>query len=183
MEIINRSPDELIPYANNSRVHSDEQINLICSSILEFGFTNPILVDEKMMVIAGHGRLSAAKRLSMDEVPTIKLTNLTAAQKKAYIIADNKIPLEADWDHSLLKIELMKLDSLEFDIRLIGFDTNLIQTIDFRPSIDPAMGSASVSDENLEKKKDELESIYKAEAEKGVEVICPHCLKEFNYVS
>ena len=91
MTIVNKSVTELIPYARNSRTHNDEQVSQIMSSIKEFGFTNPILTDGKDGIIAGHGRLMAAQRLGLDEVPTIELSHLTEAQKKAYIIADNKI--------------------------------------------------------------------------------------------
>ena len=90
MEIIYKKTSELIPYANNSRTHSDEQIKQICASINEYGFTNPILIDEKNMIIAGHGRVLASEKLKLDEVPCIVLEGLTEAQKKAYIIADNK---------------------------------------------------------------------------------------------
>ena len=104
MEIISRSPDELIPYANNSRTHSPDQVSQIAASIKEFGFSNPILIDSECGIIAGHGRLLAANKLKLDEVPTITLANLSEAQKKAYIIADNKLALNAGWDDELLKI-------------------------------------------------------------------------------
>lgn len=106
MEIIYKNVDELIPYVNNSRTHNAEQIKQICASINEFGFTNPILIDEKNMIIAGHGRLMASQKLGMDTVPCIVLEGLTEAQKKAYIIADNKMALNAGWNEELLKLEL-----------------------------------------------------------------------------
>ena len=95
---------ELIPYCNNSRTHSDEQVLQIASSIKEFGFTNPVLIDGQGGIIAGHGRIMAAQKLKMDEVPTITLSDLSEAQKKAYIIADNKLALNSGWDDELLKI-------------------------------------------------------------------------------
>jgi DNA modification methylase len=112
---------DLIPYANNTRTHSDEQVSQICSSIKEFGFTNPVLIDEDNGLIAGHGRVMAAKKLGLNQVPTIKLTGLSDAQRKAYIIADNKLALNAGWDDELLKVELEGLKDLDFDISLTGF--------------------------------------------------------------
>ena len=112
---------ELIPYCNNSRTHSDEQVLQIASSIKEFGFTNPVLIDDQGGIIAGHGRIMAAQKLKMEEVPTITLSDLSEAQKKAYIIADNKLALNSGWDDELLKIELEQLKELDFDLGLIGF--------------------------------------------------------------
>lgn len=115
---------DLLPYALNSRTHSDDQVAQIAASITEFGFTNPILIDENAGIIAGHGRLMAAKRLSLSEVPTITLSGLTEAQKKAYVIADNKLALNAGWDTEILSAELLRLQELDFELDLIGFDTN-----------------------------------------------------------
>ena len=97
---------DLIPYVNNARTHSDEQVTQIASSIKEFGFNNPILTDGENGVIAGHGRLLAAKKLGLETVPTIELSGLSEAQKKAYILADNKIALNSGWDEEILKLEL-----------------------------------------------------------------------------
>lgn len=113
---------DLIPYVNNSRTHSDEQVTQIASSIKEFGFTNPILTDGEGGIIAGHGRLMAAKKLALGEVPTIVLDGLTEAQKKAYVIADNKLALNAGWDLDSLKLEVDMLSELDFDLTLLGFD-------------------------------------------------------------
>lgn len=121
MQIIQRNVLELIPYVNNSRTHSDEQVIQICSSIKEFGFTNPILTDGENGIIAGHGRLMAAKKLGMEEVPTIELSHLSEAQKKAYIIADNKLALNSGWDDAMLAIEFAELEALDFDLELTGF--------------------------------------------------------------
>lgn len=121
-EIVYKSVKELIPYARNSRTHSDEQISQIMASISEFGFTNPILTDGKNGIIAGHGRVMAAQRMGIYEVPTIELSHLTEAQKKAYIIADNKLALNSGWDEDMLKLELLELKEMEFDISDFGFD-------------------------------------------------------------
>ena len=122
MEIIFKKTNELIPYANNTRTHPDGQVQQIASSIKEFGFTNPVLLDEKDGVIAGHGRIMGAKLLQLDEIPTITLKGLTEAQMKAYIIADNKLALNAGWDEELLVIELQTLNELDFDYSNLGFD-------------------------------------------------------------
>ena len=129
MEIIYKKVQDLIPYVNNSRTHSEEQVNQICASINEFGFTNPLLIDEKDSIIAGHGRLMASKKLGMEEVPCIVLEGLTEAQKKAYIIADNKMALNAGWDEELLKIELENLKELDFNLDLTGFNVDELDDI------------------------------------------------------
>ena len=129
MQIVYKKVNELIPYINNSRTHSEEQVNQIVASINEFGFTNPLLIDEKDNIIAGHGRLLASKKLKMEEVPCIVLSGLTEAQKKAYIIADNKMALNAGWDDELLKIELENLKELDFDLELTGFDVDELDDI------------------------------------------------------
>lgn len=125
-EYIIKGIDELIPYINNSRTHSDEQVNQVASSIKEFGFTNPILIDEQGGIIAGHGRTMAAKKLGLDEVPCIVLEGLTEAQKKAYIIADNQLALNADWDIDTLRLEVETLQELDFDVDLLGFDADFL---------------------------------------------------------
>lgn len=117
-----RNIGDLIPYVNNSRTHSDEQVSQVAASIKEFGFTNPILIDADGGIIAGHGRVLAAKKLKLTEVPTITLTGLSEAQKKAYIIADNKLALNAGWDDELLAIEIEGLKWLNYDVELLGFD-------------------------------------------------------------
>jgi ParB-like nuclease domain len=114
--------DKLIPWARNPRTHSDAQIAQIAASIAEFGFNNPILVDTKAGIIAGHGRLLAARKLGLQEVPVIVLDQLSEAQKRAYIIADNQLALNAGWDEDLLRIEVLALQAEEFDIGLIGLE-------------------------------------------------------------
>src|SRR6266849_5579530 len=114
--------DRLIPYARNPRTHSDAQIAQIAASIKAFGFNNPILVDSKAGIIAGHGRLLAARKLGLEEVPVIVLDHLTDAQKRAYIIADNQLALNAGWNEDLLRIELAALQQEDFDVSLVGFE-------------------------------------------------------------
>ena len=121
MQIKEQKIDKLIPYVNNARTHSDEKVAQIAASIREFGFCNPVLVDKENNVIAGHGRLLAARKLEMDAVPTIRLEHLTEAQRKAYVLADNKLALNAGWDDELLKIELGELMDMDFEVDLLGF--------------------------------------------------------------
>jgi DNA modification methylase len=121
MKIQEVAVDKLIPYAKNSRTHSPEQVGQIAASIKEFGFRNPILVDG-VGIIAGHGRLLAAQKLGLDQVPTIDCSDMTESQKKAYIIADNKLAMNAGWDNAMLTIELQDLEDKGFDLTLIGFD-------------------------------------------------------------
>lgn len=113
---------DLIPYARNSRTHSDTQVSQIAASIKEFGFTNPILVDETGGIIAGHGRVLAARKLGMDKVPTIELAGLSETQKRAYIIADNKLALNAGWDDEMLKVEFQELQDAGYELELTGFN-------------------------------------------------------------
>ena len=139
MEIKYKKVNELIPYVNNTRTHDDNQVQQIASSIKEFGFTNPILIDESGGIIAGHGRLMGAKLLKLEEVPTIELTGLIEAQKKAYIIADNKIALNAGWNEDLLRLELIALDDMGFNYSDLGldfdFDIDELNDEEFEPNI------------------------------------------------
>ncbi len=121
--------DALIPYARNSRTHSDAQVAQIAASIKEFGFTNPVLIDETGSIIAGHGRVMAARKLAIGDVPSIRLTHLTEAQKKAYVIADNKLALNAGWDDEMLAVELTDLKDMGFDLDLTGFSTDEIEAL------------------------------------------------------
>ena len=114
--------NELLPYARNSRTHSEAQVAQIAASITEFGWTNPILADGDKGIIAGHGRLLAARKLGMDTVPVIELSHLTKAQKQAYIIADNRLALNAGWDNEMLTVELNELLADGFDLGMLGFD-------------------------------------------------------------
>ena len=135
--------DRLRPYERNPRTHSPEQITKIAASLLEFGWTNPILVDGDAGIIAGHGRLLAARELGMTTVPVIELTHLTEAQKRAYVIADNRLALDAGWDEDLLAEELKALEGLDFNLELTGFDLDELhdlledETIEEVPAPEP----------------------------------------------
>ena len=143
MEIKQISIASLIPYINNSRTHSDEQIAQIAASIKEFGWTNPILVDGDNGIIAGHGRLSAARKLGMDIVPVIELSNLTKTQKKALIIADNKLASNAKWDNNLLTIELNELLADNFALDILGFDKDELDAL-----LNPIQATEGLTDED-----------------------------------
>lgn len=129
LEIAYIATTDLIPYANNPRTHSDQQVLQVASSIKEFGFNNPILIDEHNGIIAGHGRLAAAQKLDLKLVPTITLAGLSEAQRKAYVIADNKLTENGGWDVDALRVEIERLSELDFDIGLTGMDANSIKEI------------------------------------------------------
>jgi ParB family chromosome partitioning protein len=139
------SIDALVPYARNSRTHSAEQIAQIAGSIKEFGFTNPVLIDADGGIIAGHGRVMAARKLGLTEVPCIRLGYLTETQKRAYVIADNKLALNAGWDEEMLRLELGELREAEVDLSLVGFTEEEIGVLlasppDFAPGTEADQG-------------------------------------------
>jgi len=121
----------LIPYARNSRTHSDAQVGKIAASIREFGFLNPIIVDGANGIIAGHGRVMAAQKLGLATLPVIEAGHLSEAQKRAYIIADNRLALDAGWDNEMLRIEIGELQDAGFDLSLTGFEITEIDDISF----------------------------------------------------
>lgn len=129
LEVAYIATTDVIPYANNPRTHSEQQVAQVAASIKEFGFNNPILLDEHNGIIAGHGRLAAAQKLGMDLVPTITLEGLTEAQKKAYVIADNKLTENGGWDTDILALEVERLRELEFDIDVLALDDDLLAAI------------------------------------------------------
>ena len=118
--------NKLVPYANNARTHNKEQILKLRSSLREFGFVNPVIIDREYNVLAGHGRIMAAKEEGIAEVPCVYADHLTEAQKKAYILADNRMALDAGWDDELLSVEMQELQELGFDLGLTGFDESEI---------------------------------------------------------
>ena len=161
-KIENIATAELIPYARNSRTHSDEQVAQIMASIREFGFCNPVLIDAAGTIIAGHGRVMAATRMKLETVPCLRLSHLTEAQRRAYVIADNRIALSSSWDSELLANELSDLHADEFDLGLLGFDpdelANMLGIVpDFEPGTEDDQG-------RLDEK---------------TKVTCPECKHEF----
>lgn len=155
---------DLVPYINNSRTHDADQIQQVANSIREFGFTNPILIDENKNIIAGHGRLRAAKKLEMDAVPTITITGLTDEQRKAYVIADNKLALNSDWNLDLLMDEIHDLREGGFDETLLGFT---LQELD---ELFDVKGENIKPMEEFKEFNDEIETEYR----------CPSCGYEWS---
>jgi ParB-like chromosome segregation protein Spo0J len=129
LTVENLAIDSLIPYAKNSRTHSSEQVAQVAASIKEFGWTNPVLIDEAGGIIAGHGRVMAAKTLGMVDIPCIRLSHLTEAQKRAYVIADNQLALNSGWNDELLAFELGELKDEGFNLALTGFDDGTIEKL------------------------------------------------------
>jgi ParB-like chromosome segregation protein Spo0J len=146
--------DKLIPYENNARTHSPEQVAKIARSIEEFGFINPVLIDGNFGIIAGHGRVEGAKQLGMTEVPCLFIEDLTEAQKRAYILADNKLALDAGWDDEILRMELQELKELDFDVSITGFE------------------DYDASDINIDNFFEQAEAQKEKEPKK---IQCPHC--------
>lgn len=150
-KIVHQRVDALVPYARNSRTHSDEQVAQIAASIREFGFTNPVLVDDQGGIVAGHGRVLAAKQIGMDTVPTICVGWLSEKQRRAYVIADNQLALNAGWDDAVLASELDDLLAEDFDLQLIGFDPETLDDIlagannDSAARAEPAETSAGIN--------------------------------------
>jgi len=162
MKIESIKLDKLIPYARNSRTQSDQQVAQVAASIREFGFTNPVLIDSEDGIIAGHGRVMAARKLGLTEVPCIRLGHLTETQKRAYIIADNKIALNSGWDEEMLGLELADLREADFDLDLIGFDSGEIEA-----ALNPAEPIQSDSDDG-----DKIQDVKEP-------IECPHCHMHF----
>ena len=150
-----------IPYERNSRIHSEDQLNQLAASIKEFGQTKPVIVDEERVVLAGHGTLAAMMRAERSTVIVRVMRGLTAEQKRAYRIADNRIGLNSAWDEDLLKIEMKELAALDFNLDVTGFTLPEIEAI------------------TVDVKKVRREKPQKLEAEKGKKVTCPHCKNKF----
>jgi ParB-like chromosome segregation protein Spo0J len=159
-----RKVADLIPYARNSRTHSDDQVGQIAASIKEWGWTVPVLIDPKGGLIAGHGRILAAQKLGIADVPCMVADGWTDAQKKAYVIADNKLALNAGWDDAMLKIELGELGDLDFDLSLTGFDIEEMALLFDEPEFSPGT-------EDDQGKLDELAPKM---------VTCPHCAAKWD---
>ena len=138
---------QLTPYANNARTHSNKQIRQIAKSIERFGFTNPVLIDDDGQLIAGHGRVAAAKLLGLTAVPARRVSHLSEADKRAYIIADNRLAEKAGWDREILAIELQALIDLDFDVELTGFEIGEIDLV--LHDADEAKGEAAGPEDDL----------------------------------
>lgn len=172
-KIEQRSVADLIPYAANSRTHSDAQVAQIAASIKEFGWTNPILVSGDNSIIAGHGRLLAARKLGMDEVPTIVLDHLSKAQQRALVIADNQLALNAGWDMKMLKAEIEDLDLENFNLEILGFDESfldeLLETAPSGNADNPYTDKVKIPTYEPQGEKPSVEELY--DDKKAVELI------------
>ena len=176
MELIKKKVSELIPYINNSRTHSEEQITQISSSIKEFGFTNPILIDKENSIIAGHGRLQAVKRLGHEEVPCIIISGLTKTQIKALIIADNQLALNAGWDLEKLSVEIEGLEDDKFDISILGFDDKFLNDLLFKEN--EGLTDEDATPDSPENPKSKLNDIWILGSHK---IICGDSTKAEDY--
>jgi len=176
---------DLIPYARNSRTHSDAQVAQIAASITEFGFTNPVLVDAKGSIIAGHGRVLAARKLKLKAVPVLVLDHLTDAQRRAYVIADNKLSENSTWDLAVLTAEMVELAGLDFDLEMTGFtmdelDNLISEPEEYEPVLTPTADYRPVTEAQVERGAEKINDRYtNASQQKTIEVMCPHCAKEF----
>ena len=153
---------DLIPYARNSRTHSEAQVSKIAASIREFGFLNPVIVDGSSGIIAGHGRIMAAQKLGIETVPVIEASHLTDAQRRAYVIADNRLALDAGWDNEMLRVELEDLADADFDLDVLGFDAG---------ELSEAMGLGADFEPGTEEEQGKLDT--------KTPTICPACAHEF----
>jgi len=144
-----RKVSDLVPYARNSRTHSDEQVAQIAASIKEWGFTNPVLIEPDGGIIAGHGRVMAAQRLGLADVPCVIAEGWTEAQKRAYVIADNKLALNAGWDDAMLAVEFGELKDMDFDIGLTGFSDEELQAFEMADEPLPGEGDNEGSTASL----------------------------------
>ena len=177
-----KSVNKLIPYERNPKIHSDTQINQLANSITEWGWTIPILVDEKDMVIAGHGRLYAAQQLGIKEVPTMVAKGWTEEQKRSYVIADNKLAENSEWDIGLYFSELKELSNNEFDLSLMGVDIDL-SAFNYTPTLEPDFQASTIDEDSMLTAQEKMTSDHKNRISgmNQVEVICPHCGEEFTY--
>ena len=155
---------DLVPYARNARTHSPQQVDKIAASIREFGFLNPIIADGQNGIIAVHGRVLAAQKLGLDVLPVIEASHLTDAQRRAYVLADNRLALDAGWDNDLLKIELQDLGEQGFDLTIAGFEVGELTVMFDEPSMSAPKSSTQEIDP------DEYDMDHK----------CPKCGFEFN---
>jgi len=172
---------ELVPYANNSRLHSPEQVKQIAEAMKEFGWTNPILVDEDNMIIAGHGRLQAALLLEHKTAPVMVARGWSDAQKRAYVIADNRLAELASWDMDVLVEEAQSLMDDDFDLDVIGVDEMFLGgDLDFEPTLEPVTAHKQITVKDVSKTAGKLaEGFSGGEDQELIAVMCPHCGEEF----
>lgn len=172
--------DDLIPYERNPKIHPDTQIVQIANSIRQWGWTMPILIDEVGRVIAGHGRLFAAKSMGIEEVPCIRAKGWTEEEKNTYVIADNKIGENGEWDTGIYFSQLKEFARDGFDLSLMGVDIDM-SAFNYNPVLEPDFNASEVSEKDMMKASDKMERDQddRIKGQEGVEVICPHCAETF----
>ena len=179
-----RQIDDLVPYDRNPRMHPETQIEQLANSIQQWGWTVPLLIDESNNVIAGHGRLEAAKRLDMREVPCIIASGWSEEQRRAYVIADNKLSENSQWDDGAFFSELKELSDMDFDLSLVGIED--FEPIDFIPDTQPSISYSDITSADIDVARDRAdESIRDAQTRQsndGIEVMCPACAHTFRFV-
>lgn len=180
-EIVMISESDLIPFERNPRIHSEAQVNAIKNSIQEWGWTAPVVVDESNMVIAGHGRLLAAQELGIMEIPCIVAKGWTDEQKRAYVIADNKIYEKGDWDYGAVFTQMKELASQNFDISLIDSEMNL-DNLTFTPEFNPSFSTEIVNESDMQSAQDKIDGDYEGRMQQPDrrDILCPHCGNEFS---
>lgn len=182
--VTKRKVTELIPYERNPRIHPQSQIDQLAQSIREWGWTMPILIDEGGNVIAGHGRLFAAKQMDIEEVPCVTASGWSDQKKKAYVIADNKLSENGRWDDALYFSELRSLSDTGFDLTLVGMDDGFAFE-DFEPNLEPTANFKDISDKDLDrassKMADQISGLQSNERKTETEVMCPYCAETFTF--
>jgi len=181
-EIVKIKVSDLAPYARNSKTHPEAQVDQIVASIKQWGWTVPILVDEKGMVLAGHARLAAATKMGMAEVPCVVAAGWSDDQKRAYVIADNKLAERGEWDMGIYLSELKFLDTAKFDLSFMGVDEDL-SFLNYDPNLAPSTALTDTSDEDMDNASGNIQSgidgISGDKSKKGTEVMCPNCAHSF----
>ena len=182
-EIVQRNVAELIPYDRNPKDHPESQVEQIANSIRQWGWTMPILIDEGGNVIAGHGRLYAAQSLEIEEVPCLIAEGWSDEQRRAYVIADNKIAENGNWNLSTYFEELQGLEGTGFDLSLMGIDGDL-SFATYQPNLEPVLKANNVSGTDFERAADrqmgQIEGLVRNQSDNAQEVICPHCSQTFS---
>jgi hypothetical protein len=179
-EIETMRVEDLIPYDRNPKIHPDTQIRQLANSIREWGWTMPILIDENDQIIAGHGRLFAAKELKMEEVPCIRTKGWSEQQKKAYVIADNKLAENGEWDTGLYFSQLKEMSNDGFDLSLMGIDIDM-SAFNYNPIYEPTFDASEIDESKMIKASDKMDKDQQSRitANEGTEVMCPHCAETF----
>lgn len=179
-KITKKKVNELIPYDRNPKIHPDTQINQLANSIREWGWTQPILIDENDQVLAGHGRLYAAQEVGLTEVPCVIAKNWTDEQKKAYVIADNKLAENGEWDTGLYFSQLKEMSNDGFDLSLMGVDIDL-SAFNYNPEYEPTFDASEINEDKMLKASEDMEKNQRDRllGQQGIEIICPHCTETF----